>query len=166
MPVITYLARKYGPQAAESAKSKSGHLHQLAAKLGIEFDSNRIISSTIKSHCLVDYASSFGVQKQNELVEVLFRGYFADGRLISSNEFLLEAAEKVGLNRAEAESHIDSTAVQARVRGEVDEGRSDYGVNGVPHFIISNQSEPNKQPYSFSGAQPPETFTSVFERLL
>lgn len=33
MPMLTYIAKKYGPQAALNAKNKSGHLHDLARKL-------------------------------------------------------------------------------------------------------------------------------------
>lgn len=62
---------------------------------GLEFDPERTIASTIKSHCLLDHAATVGTAKQNELAEVLFRAYFADGKLISSKDFLLAAAEKV-----------------------------------------------------------------------
>ena len=33
MPIVKYIEKRYGAQAAESARTKSGHLHQTAAKL-------------------------------------------------------------------------------------------------------------------------------------
>lgn len=44
------------------------------------------------------------------------------------------------------------------------EARSE-GVNGVPFFNIQVEGEDQKIA-SFSGAQPPETFKTIFQRLL
>ena len=41
----------------------------------------------------------------------------------------------------------------------------DEGVNGVPFFNIQLQGEDQKIA-SFSGAQPPETFKTIFQRLV
>ena len=41
----------------------------------------------------------------------------------------------------------------------------DEGVNGVPYFNIHLKGE-SQRIAAFSGAQPPETFKSIFQRLL
>ena len=52
----------------------------------------------------------------------------------------------------------------SRVQEEAMEAHSE-GINGVPYFNI-RLKEQAQQVASFSGAQPPDTFKSIFQRLL
>ena len=60
--------------------------------------------------------------------------------------------------------HMKDSSVVSRVQEEAMGARSE-GVNGVPFFNIQLQGEDQKIA-SFSGAQPPETFKTIFQRLL
>ena len=59
---------------------------------------------------------------------------------------------------------MKNSSVVSRVQEEAMGARSE-GVNGVPFFNIQLQGEDQKIA-SFSGAQPPETFKTIFQRLL
>ena len=59
---------------------------------------------------------------------------------------------------------MKNSSVVSRVQEEALEAR-DEGVNGVPYFNIQLKGEHQKIA-AFSGAQPPETFKSIFQRLL
>ena len=60
--------------------------------------------------------------------------------------------------------HMKESSVVSRVQEEAMEAR-DEGVNGVPHFNIHLKGA-EQTVASFSGAQPPDTFKSIFQRLL
>ena len=59
---------------------------------------------------------------------------------------------------------MKDSSVVSRVQEEAMEARSE-GVSGVPFFNIHVEGE-DRTIASFSGAQPPETFKSIFQRLL
>ena len=59
---------------------------------------------------------------------------------------------------------MKASSVVSRVQEEAMEAR-DEGISGVPYFNIHLQGESHTAA-SFSGAQPPETFKSIFQRLL
>jgi len=52
----------------------------------------------------------------------------------------------------------------SRVREEA-VGARDEGINGVPYFNIRLKGQAG-QVAAFSGAQPPDTFKGIFQRLL
>lgn len=60
--------------------------------------------------------------------------------------------------------HLKDSSVVSRVQEEAMDAH-DEGVHGVPHFNIQLRGESQKIA-AFSGAQPPETFKSIFQRLL
>ncbi|XP_028415409.1 uncharacterized protein LOC114538449 [Dendronephthya gigantea] len=162
VPVLEYLGRKYGPQAAESARSGKGPLSQMAEKMGLKFNYDRMIVNTLKSHCLLDYAKS--VSKQNELAEILFNDYFRHAKRIDHSDVLQEAAEACGIDWSAADTHMKNADVMSRVKREAATA-SASGINGVPHFSIflkSNQARTQQ----FSGAQPAATILSVFQKVL
>ena len=59
---------------------------------------------------------------------------------------------------------MKDSSVVSRVQEEALEAR-DKGVHGVPYFDIQLKGE-NQKIATFPGAQPPETFKSIFQRLL
>ena len=55
---------------------------------------------TKKAHLLLDFARSKG--KQHDLLELLFREYFAEGRNVNSVEVLSDVLKESGLDAVEA----------------------------------------------------------------
>lgn len=162
IPVLEYLGRKYGPQAATAAQTGRGPLSQAAEKCGLKFDSSRFIVNTLKSHCLMDYAKSIG--KQNEVAEVLFDDYFRSAKRIDQSAVLKEATESCGIDWSAANQHMSNPDVVSRVKREASTA-SASGINGVPYFNIFLQSD-QARAVQFSGAQPATTFLNIFQRVL
>lgn len=76
--------------------------------------------------------------------------------IVAHREQIAIAAE-VGLDPAAAACWLDEGRARDRVRGwQVEAHR--LGVGGVPFFIVNNR-------YALSGAQPPERFIELFQRL-
>ncbi|XP_068698468.1 uncharacterized protein [Montipora foliosa] len=162
IPLEQYLSQKYGPEAAATAKQGTGHLSMAGANVGINFNFDRRIVNTLKSHCMLDYAKSEG--KQDQLAENLFQAYFEEAKDINCIDVLAKIAVDTGLNMDAMETHMKKSAVISRVQEEAMEAH-DEGINGVPYFKIRTEGE-NRAVASFSGAQPPDTFKSIFHRLL
>ena len=147
-----YVRAKFGggdrPRQIYQAIAESGR------EAGIEFQFSRIkrTPNTVLSHRLVHWGSKN--DKQDEIVDALFRAYFEHGRDIGDLDTLVECAVRAGIDEAEARHDLTS-----------DEGRQEVvasdvyarrlGINGVPCFIVNRK-------YAVSGAQPPSAFVEVF----
>ncbi|KAK2997395.1 hypothetical protein RJ639_024738 [Escallonia herrerae] len=88
--------------------------------------------STLDSHRLIHFAGQQGLDKQHDLVEVLFLGYFTQGKYIGDREFLVESARKVGIEGAAQFLENPENGLK-----EVNEELEKYsaGITGVPHFV-------------------------------
>jgi predicted DsbA family dithiol-disulfide isomerase len=109
----------------------------------------------VKAHELLHFAKANG--KQLELAERLFRAYFVEGRHVGRIEDLAELAAEVGLDRAAAVEALESDRYLADVRADQSTA-AEYGINGVPFFVIEGK-------YGVSGAQDAQTFAQVLEQV-
>jgi predicted DsbA family dithiol-disulfide isomerase len=103
------------------------------------------------------------------LQERIFHGYFTDG-LYPDIDSLVGMANDVGANDGVGPSPFDGIEVrrvlesneyEARVLQEAENASKvmrSNGVNGVPFFSFNGRP-------AFSGAQNPETFIDVFDKL-
>ena len=118
-------------------------------------------------------------------IQILFRSYFSEGKNVNSEPVLRAMLEEVGLDPEKALASLqDKAAVQCfedGIREAMRKGKRCRekvwlqdcvhvsvflcpGISAVPHFEISLKENPQiKQ--QFSGAQPVDTFVSVFSRL-
>ncbi|CAL1392331.1 unnamed protein product [Linum trigynum] len=119
--------------------------------LGMNYDVTGLTGSTMDSHRLMYLAGEQGLDKQHKLAEELFLGNFTQAKYIGDREFLLECAEKVGLEGA-AEFLDDPNAGLKQVNEDL--GKT--VVRGVPYYVINGK-------HKLSGAQPPEGFLRAFE---
>ncbi|CAD5333430.1 unnamed protein product [Arabidopsis thaliana] len=121
--------------------------------LGLEFDTAGLTGNSLDSHRLIHYTGKQAPEKQHTLVEELFIGYFTQGKFIGDREFLVETANKVGIEGAEEFLSDPNNGVT-----EVKEELAKYSKNitGVPNYTINGKVK-------LSGAQPPETFQSAFK---
>ncbi|CAO2825276.1 unnamed protein product [Amaranthus hypochondriacus] len=121
--------------------------------LGLEYNIEGLTGSTLDSHRLIYYAGQQRLDKQHELVEELFLGYFTKAKYIGDREFLVESARKVGIEGA-AEFLDDPNNGLKEVMEELEKHSSN--ISGVPYFVINGQ-------HKLSGGQPPEVFTKAFK---
>jgi predicted DsbA family dithiol-disulfide isomerase len=78
--------------------------------------------------------------------DALFRAYFVDARDIGDPEVLVEIAAAVGLPADQAREVIEKRTHRAAVDADWKLSHQ-YGVTGVPTFVIGNQGVVGAQPY-------------------
>lgn len=150
-----YLSEKFGGEA--QYERITAHVTHIAKTEGLDFHFERqtIVPNTRNAHRLIWFAKTKG--KHHDVVEALFHAYFTDGTNLSQRENLIRIAEKAGLDISEAESFLAGSEGNVEIEATETEIHR-MGISGVPFYIINNT-------YGLSGAQPPETFTRVFDEV-
>jgi predicted DsbA family dithiol-disulfide isomerase len=85
----------------------------------------------------------------------LYQAYFVDARNIGDPDILVEIAESVGLDGAEARKVIEERRFKDAVDADWQKSAS-YGVTGVPTFVAAR--------YGVVGAQPYEVLAQLVEK--
>ena len=78
--------------------------------------------------------------------DALFRAYFVDAKNIGDPEVLVEVAASVGLPAEAAREVIEKRTHRAAVDADWEKSRQ-YGVTGVPTFVMGNRGVVGAQPY-------------------
>jgi predicted DsbA family dithiol-disulfide isomerase len=107
----------------------------------------------VDSHRLIRWAA--GQERENQVVEELFQSYFFKGEDIGAMEVLVAAAEKAGMDPAEARAFLKSEALEAEIREEDRQARS-LGIDGVPCFVFNGR-------HALAGAQPPKVLVQMLD---
>ena len=148
-----YLRAKFGGD--EAARQVYRRIVESAQGDGIAFAFERMkrTPNTILAQRLILLAEQQG--RGEDLIRVLFRALFEEGRDIGHLETLLELAEKAGFERAAAEAFLRSEEqgkeiVAAHQRAER------LGVRGVPVFVVDREQ-------AIAGAQPPEVLAGLLD---
>ncbi|KAJ4707242.1 DSBA oxidoreductase family protein [Melia azedarach] len=154
-------APKEGVNKREFYEAKFGaRAHGIMARmtevfrgLGLEYNMSGLTGNTLDSHRLIYFAGKQGLDKQHNLVEELFLGYFTQGKYIGDREFLVESAQKVGIEGAAEFLEDPNNGLR-----EVEDELKQYSANlsGVPHYVINGK-------HQLSGGQPPEVFLRAFQ---
>lgn len=153
-PTVEMLAHKYGMSATQAEQAQR-QMEQRAAADGLTFRMSGLRSgNTRDAHRLLQLAKASG--RQEQLMERLQRAYFTEQDSIFDHDSLSRLAVEAGLDRDDVAQvlasdqyadHVDTDQAMART----------LGATGVPLFVIDRR-------YGISGAQPPETITSVLDR--
>jgi predicted DsbA family dithiol-disulfide isomerase len=152
---IDFLA-EYKGMSPEQVKPMLDRVTTIAKDVGLDYDYDALQhTNTIKAHQLIHFAKQHG--KQLEAKERLLKAYFVEGRHVGRTEDLADLAEEIGLDREAARRALDGGEYLEAVRADIDQARA-YGINGVPFFVIDGK-------YGVSGAQSPETFTQVLNKV-
>lgn len=147
-----YLANKFG--GAERYQQITGNVTKVAAEEGLHFnfDKQEVSPNTRDAHRIIRYAKGEG--KQAAANEAFLKAYFEDGVDLSKSENLIDIAQKVGLDKTNVSSLLDSEEGLIEIQLE-ERTYSQRGITGVPYFIINNK-------YGVSGAQPTDVFKQAF----
>jgi predicted DsbA family dithiol-disulfide isomerase len=78
--------------------------------------------------------------------DAIFRAYFVDGRNIGDPDVLVEIAASIGLSADQAREVIEKRSCRAAVDSDWERSRQ-YGVTGVPTFVVGNSGVTGAQPY-------------------
>ena len=109
--------------------------------------------NTFDAHRLLLWAES--IDKDKELLEAMYSGYFEKSLPLFSHQDLISIAESVGIAAVDVVNVLDSDQFAAEVIKDRDVASS-LGAIGVPFFVIDMK-------YGISGAQPVEVFTQTLE---
>jgi predicted DsbA family dithiol-disulfide isomerase len=147
------LAAKLGGE--ERVASAHKVLTDLGREVGIafNFDAIKIGPNTLDAHRLIHWAVTEDREKQDRIVDALFKANFEEGRNVGDHSVLLDIAEKAGLDRTVIAALLASDADGDLIVAEI-EAAQKMGVTGVPFFIFDQQ-------YAVSGAQTPDVIASA-----
>jgi predicted DsbA family dithiol-disulfide isomerase len=151
---IDFLVQHKGMPAGQ-VRQMLDQVTEIADEVGLRYNFDALLhTNTRKAHELLHHAKQQG--RQLDMVERLFSAYFSEGRHLGCDEELADLGANIGLDRESVQSALASGKFVNAVDEDIAKARA-YGINGVPFFVIDGR-------YGVSGAQSPETFTSVLER--
>jgi predicted DsbA family dithiol-disulfide isomerase len=105
----------------------------------------------------VQLGKTKGAAVQTRVVETLMEAYFENEQDITSVEALKAAGVKAGLDEREASEWLAGDSGGKEVDLEVREAKM-AGISGVPNFMVNGR-------YEIGGAQDPDVFLGLFERI-
>ena len=156
--VEAYCRRRWGGSGWTHDLRRSG------AKDGARFENWKWWPHTLKAHQLIEYCVDQNVASSDAVNQLLFRAEYERGENISEIDCLVEVGRQLGVSQpSELQRYLQEDQGATKVHQEIQRGRQQYRITGVPFFVIgSNRS---RRPYGFSGAQDAQTFLEIFEEL-
>lgn len=151
-----YLANKFGGSEAAREAYEPVVAAGRAESIPFAFDDIERSPNTIDAHRVIRWAAS--ADCQDAVVERLFEMYFVEGRDLTSNETLTEAASDVGMNAEIISNLLYSDTDRDQITKEVAMAH-EIGVRGVPCFIVANK-------YVVMGAEQPESIAGAINMAL
>jgi predicted DsbA family dithiol-disulfide isomerase len=149
------LMAKYRLSETEAA-AMDERMTQTAAAEGLEYHlTGGFTGNTFDAHQVVHLGAAH--ERQDGIVERLFRAHFTERRSIFERASLVQLATEAGLESAQVGEALETDRFAAAVTADVEEARA-LGITGVPFFLIDRQ-------YAISGAQPADVFAAVLERV-
>ena len=152
MARAAYVERKFGG-AAENVYARVARAGN-EVSLAFAFDRIARQPNTLAAHSLIGLAGR--ENRQDAMVEALFRGYFLEGVDLTSLEVLMQLALRSGLAPDLAQRCLEDDRERAAVRQE-EQAVRELGVEGVPLFVLNGR-------LAVSGAQPAEVLLRAIER--
>ena len=144
---LEYLNAKFGSKARSD--EIYARVKRVGKEVGIDFEFDRIarVPNTLAAHSLIAWTQHRGDPAATDaVVEMLFRAFFVEGRLLNERAELARIASEAGMAWTQAQS---SSELRAEVEAEDREARG-VGINGVPFFIFNGKT-------AVAGAHDPET---------
>jgi len=153
-----YLEDKFGGAAGAEQAYAAIRAAGVDEKIPFAFDKIEVSANTLDAHRLIRWAGSLGLTTQQQVVDLLFKAYFEDGKNIGDDAVLKDIAEQAGLEMPVVERLLAGDADRDTVTAEIDQARQ-MGVTGVPCFIIDMQ-------YAVVGAQSGEALADAMRKVV
>ena len=149
------LAKKKGVSVEEGRKMND-YMTQTAKEVGLDYQFDKAIpANTFLAHQLIHLGAQHG--RQDATKERLMAAYYLEGQNIGDLETLVKLGTEVGLDATESREALTAGTYANAVR--LDEYQAQQiGVRGVPFFVFEDK-------YAVSGAQQPELFAEVLEKV-
>lgn len=154
--IVEHIAQKYGSSPAQVEANRE-NIRARGEQVGFTFRMERRgrIYNTFDAHRLLHWAELEG--RQAALKHALFEAYFTDGRNPSDHEVLIDLAQRVGLDAAQARAILSSDTYAAEVRQQ-ERFYQERGIHSVPAIIINDR-------HLISGGQPAEVFEQALRQI-
>lgn len=147
-----YLEAKFGSQASYHRLEEQVAAAGASEGISFAFETMRKTPNTFLAHRLIWYAGQH--DRQNSVVDALFKAYFELGADIGSQAVLADLAASAGL---EAARFLQTEEGAANVKAEEVAGRR-LGIRAVPYFLLNKS-------YGISGAQPVDVFIGAIKSI-
>ncbi len=155
VPLREAYAAKFGGAERTAQMLAQTQSTARAEGLPMDFDRGQVRVTTLPAHRLLWLAGREGVQEA--VGEALFRAHFEQGRNLADPEVLAAAAAAGGIAATRVEALLASDEGLAEVRAGLGQAQA-LGIQSVPTFVINGR-------YAVQGAQPPEVFAQVLEKV-
>lgn len=149
-----YIRAKFG--SLERFAAMEERLVEVGASEGINFKFGRIsrIPNTLNAHRLIRLAQK--IEKQDAIVEALFKAYFVGGVDVGEARNLVSIASAAGIEEALAGTLLAINDGMYEVLEEEQQFKS-LGIDGVPGFVVNGE-------FLFSGAAEPHVMVEAFRQ--
>eukprot|EP01106_Pelomyxa_sp_JSP_P010064 TRINITY_DN27099_c0_g1_i1.p1 TRINITY_DN27099_c0_g1~~TRINITY_DN27099_c0_g1_i1.p1 ORF type:complete len:138 (-),score=35.57 TRINITY_DN27099_c0_g1_i1:245-658(-) len=136
-------------------------MRDMGKKDGANFSNWKWWPNTLQAHRLCLYAAEHG--KEDNLMNVLFRYLYEEGKNISEMAVVAAAGDECGL--ADSLGVLKSSRYYAEVE-KLDNRAKQGGIHGVPFFDVYHGTSPTPKHHRSSGAQSSSYFLSLFRTIL
>jgi len=117
---------------------------ELSDEVGLKLNLPARVSNSRLALQIAEFAKEKGQFKKYH--DVVFRAYWQQGKDIGHREQLFSLAAQADLDLEELESYLASGKATDKLRQHLQEVR-DYGINGVPTFVIGDKMVVGAHPY-------------------
>ncbi|MGB3954532.1 MAG: DsbA family oxidoreductase [Brooklawnia sp.] len=149
------LMDKYQMSSAQVA-AQNEQLAARAAEVGLTYNWRQSKSAnTLDAHRLVKLADTEGLAEQ--ATERLMQAYFTDGLVVSDHDVLVRIGTGIGLAADRVRDLLNGVEFAEEVHTDQSQA-SQYGIQGVPFFLIDGQ-------WAVSGAHPAELFQQALDQV-
>ena len=136
------MAEMFGPGKDINAMNK--RMSGLMAEEGLPYGAR---SHTYNSRLAQELGTWADTQEGGDaLHEKIYQAYFVDNKNVGDVDVLVELAESVGLDGAEARKVVEERTFEEAVDADWDKARQ-MGVTGVPTYIAGGAGVVGAQPY-------------------
>ena len=132
------------PYPKEYLDMMKANIKKLADDVGISLKLSEKLPNSRFALYLSEFARKNG--KFDDFHKLVFDSYWKDGKDIGNQALLLDLAKTIGLNKNEVLEYITSKEPKSELTKSLKELRQ-YGINGVPTFIIGDKIVVGAQPY-------------------
>lgn len=144
------------------------HLRQEGRADGAMFADWRWWPNTAKAHQWVAYLRDRCNISTDKANMILFQAVYEQGKNISGTETLVQLAQQSFPDNLEdnwetLRNFLEQDEGAKEVQREIRQGSQQYGIRGVPFFMIGPDHDPDRRPYGLSGAQSPSTLLGVLQ---
>lgn len=150
-----YVNNKFGPERAKEIYINITNVGK-AENIPFAMDAIGRSPNTVDCHRLIYWAQA--EDRQDAVVEHLFKLFFTEGQDIGDHEVLLKVAGDAGMDVDKTRDLLASDTDKDTIQKGVAHAH-EIGVQGVPFFIVGGK-------YAVSGAQDPASLLQVVDKVL